>query len=167
MTTVIPEEVLYPNGQQFTYMPFPSERVPRISSAPAERLRHSRKPFLEWIQTGLKTASYDIDTLKLHALIKYKADGLLVSHPTAPEMRFPCSEKYDTIENLELEATIPSGVTPNPDTIARIDQIVKDTKADANTLLRTLMDCTHALYGTQTPHRGWPALLRAAGRGWL
>jgi hypothetical protein len=152
-------------------MTFPSNRVAKIPDNPAQELRLSwmnneERPFLEWIQTGLATVSYDIETLKFQALIRFKADGLLVSHKNAPAQRWPVTEKYESIGPIEVRANYLSGVTPNPDIIRRMNQIVNATRKDADKLFATLLDCTYTLYGTRMPHKGWQALLRAGARGW-
>lgn len=121
---------------------------------------------MDWLQTGLASVDYDIGDLKLHAMVHYKALGLLVSHENPPQHHGSCAEKYKTVGKIAIEAVYQSGRVPDPDAIRRANQIVMDYKHSADDLLETLFECTVALYGTETPFPAWPALLRAAARGW-
>jgi hypothetical protein len=152
-------------------MPFPTDQVSKIPKDPADDFRlawknDNKKPFLDWLQTGLASVKYDINDLKLHALVHYKAAGTLVSHESPPTQFGPCSENYKTVGNIQFEAVYQSGRVPDPDAICRANRIVMETREAADSLLETLFDCTVSLYGTDTPCNAWPALLRAAARGW-
>lgn len=156
---------------EYCYMPFPFHLVSQIPKDPADDFRlawmsDDKKPFLDWLQTSLATVNYDVNDLKLHALVHYKAVGCLLSHENPPAQYGPCLDSYKTVGNIQFEAVYQPGRIPDPEAISRANRIVMDTREAADKLLETLLDCTVALYGTTTPHRAWPALLRAAARGW-
>lgn len=156
---------------EYHYMPFPTDQASRIPKSPSEDLRlawkkDDKKPFLDWLQTGLASVNYDVTDLKLHALVHYKQSGALVSHENPPTHFGPAPEKYKTVGPILFEAVYQSGRVPDPNAIRRANGIVKDTRQAADQLLETLFECTVALYGTDAPFKAWPALLRAAARGW-
>lgn len=158
-------------ARPYSYMPFPFHLVAQIPKDPADDIRlawrnNDKKPFLDWLQTGLAFVHYDINDLKLHALVHYKAVGSLVSHENPPTEFGPCLESYKTVRNIHFEAVYQPGRVPDPVAIRRANGIVMEAREAADKILETLLDCTVALYGTTTPHKAWPALLRAAARGW-
>jgi len=166
-TSILPDAL----QRDYQYMAFPSDQVSNIPKDPADDFRLAwkdgdKKPFLDWLQTGLLSIHFDIDDLKLHALAHYKAAGILAPHQTPPTSFGPYPDSYKTVGNIQFEAVYQPGRVPDPDAISRANWIVMETREAADRLLEILFDCTISLYGTDTPCKAWPALLRAAARGW-
>ncbi|KAB5559851.1 hypothetical protein GE09DRAFT_1188315 [Coniochaeta sp. 2T2.1] len=156
---------------QCIYMPFPFDMLRKIPQNPADDLRlawanGTKHPFLDWLQTGLASVHYDVSEMKFHALVHYKASGILVAHDKPASNFGQRSAMHKTVGKLHLEAVYQPGRVPDAEAIRLADQIVVETRNAADNLLQVLSECTVALYGTETPCKAWPALLRAAARGW-
>jgi hypothetical protein len=142
-----------------------------IPDNPAEVLReswrnHTNPPFMDWIGFGLRSVKGDIIMAKERAIERFKQDGQWIQHTDPPLTGLEYPDEYRTVGKLELEATYMPGRTPDVDTVKAMNTIVETAKKEANQLLLILIQCTLDLYGSENPKIGWPALLRAAARGW-
>lgn len=153
------------------YLEFPTDRMTAIPQNPAEVMRRSWRnyvnpPFMDWIGYGLRSAKGDIIMAKERAIERFKKDARWIHHADPPPSLETYPDEYRTVGSIELEATYLPGRTPEVAALKFMNDIVERTKKEADQLLLVLIQCTLDLYGSENPRKGWPALLRAAARGW-
>jgi hypothetical protein len=150
----------------YQYMPFPSKRLEMIPANPAKEF-HARAPmsFMTWVKNGLDNPFDDLEVALRHALERFEQDGQWIPRTSRPvSSAFPSAMR--DIGKIQVKNVVEPGQRFNIARVDRAQSIISQVKLDANRLLGLLIQMTYRLYLTEVPWAGWPALLRAAARGW-